>query len=230
MRHCHCIICYTYRLTDFVDRRAQYLVAGSTIVSASEAEVFEDEEEDEEAHLGYFDEHDEDNYYDSDDDDDSADTTPRDDFVSQLQWDEDIPSSDSDALPAGQPQVSASLPASRRMFNPRSKKENTLKPMPLSWGANRDTKPQETTPLLSKKISFGVPSQAPRRLSTTTKYGGQERGLDFNAPCHATQRRLSNVSVARSTRSVTRSIKHTHVGRSTFGQTVCCPSSNSLKV
>ncbi|KAF9452603.1 hypothetical protein P691DRAFT_660426 [Macrolepiota fuliginosa MF-IS2] len=98
------------------------------------------------------------------------------------------------------------------MFNPRADK-GPLKQPPVPWSAN------ESTPLLSKKISFDVPPKA-RRLSTSSrKYGTQDRTVDFSVPSSASQRRLSNVS-ARSTRSIARSIKYTHVGRSTFGQTL----------
>ncbi len=125
--------------------------------------------------------------------------------------------------------ASTSTPVSvpRTNQSQRNMREGDLEPIPslsASFGARRAAQLQETTPLLSRKISvsFDVPPQLPHRPSTATKHGEQEQlHFDFHS---SHQRRVSNGSTVKSIKS-TRSVRPVHVGRSTFGQTVCYPIS-----
>ncbi|KXN89865.1 Vacuolar amino acid transporter 1 [Leucoagaricus sp. SymC.cos] len=224
-------------------RRAQYFVAGSTHVSTqADDELILSDEEDEEARLGRFDEYDENDYY--------VDRTPNvvvqgsslseDDFVNQLEWDEDLVASDSTTpttvlkqlpgtpVPPGLrlgtpsshpgPGVPASLGV-RFGTTPAYPRSGTPASLGVRWDAPPSPPIQETTPLLSRKVSvsFDVPpSQVPRRMPIA-KCGDQTQPTDLGAPSSTVQRRLSNASIAKSVRSI-RSTRH--VGQSTFGQTL----------
>lgn len=225
VRHYHCSHSRFSGIKAFLDRRAQYLFAGSTVPSAPAANegVCSEEDEDEESRFRPFNEQDE-RYFDSNDE--AENFAPHDGFVNQLEWDEDLEVSDSMAIRTDErqtSQASSSLPAMKRMAQNMSERQDAVTPLPsfpASLGVRWDTPPpRETTPLLARKvsISFDVPKQPPRRMSLSAKYGEHGHHLDANLPCSIAQRRLSNVSVARSTRSI-RSIKH--MGQSTFGQTV----------
>jgi vesicular inhibitory amino acid transporter len=197
-----------------LDRRAQYFLASSTLPSP-----FVDEDaylQDEEADVGSLGEQDEEYYFESTDTRDH--TTPQNDFVNQLEWDEDLEASNPTTTRPEDPLVSTSVPVmgqiAKRMNERRKRAARPQPVIPSSLNPQWNIPhPQETTPLLVHKgsVSFDVP---PRRLSMSAK----TNQLDINSPQFAAhERRVSNVSLARSTKS-NRSVKI--MGQSTFGQTV----------
>lgn len=194
----------------FPDRRAQYFLANSTLPSPHiDEDTFL---QDEEAYIGPFDEQHGDYLEPSNTGDHTA---VQNDFVNQLEWDEDLEAPDPNSLRPVQPPVSASVPVMKQMAKRMNERKRAVRPQPaIPSSLNLQWKPQlqETTPLLAHKVSFSsdVP---PRRMSMSAK----KNQLDTNSPHLAAQRRLSNVSLARSTKP-TRSIKS--MGQSTFGQTV----------
>ncbi|KAJ3561959.1 hypothetical protein NP233_g9874 [Leucocoprinus birnbaumii] len=124
-------------------RRAQYIAADAGRVStqAEDEALLSDEEQDfGEARLGRFDEHDEDDYYDHARPTDEARSPRPDDFVNQLEWDEDLLTSGSMGLPAtssdhhhNPPTTAANLPPMRRgasSSQAKSPRRTTIKQLP----------------------------------------------------------------------------------------------------
>lgn len=196
-----------------LDRRAQYFLANSTLPSP-----FFDEDaysQDEEADVGSVREPDEECFETSDTLDQTA---PQNDFVNQLEWDEDLDASGPNTTGPRDPPVAASVPVMGHIAKRLNERKRAVRPQPAipsslnpQWNIQR---PQETTPLLIPKgpVSFDVP---PRALSMSAKADQLDTTDSSEFAPH--ERRVSNVSVARSAKS-NRSIKI--VGQSTFGQTV----------
>jgi len=179
-----------------VDRRAQYLVVDSTRVSTRA------DDENEEALVGYFDEHDQEAQCIP-----TRAGPPQDEFISQLEWDEGSVASnllDPAAASLGSQQsplvISESFPVHQI-----SSKYSLKSALP---GVSPASLPKlgETTPLLAKNPH----KQIPRKVSIA-EHGKHHYS---NVPCHVV-RRLSNGSIQRSVKSIS-----TRRGQSTFGQTV----------
>ncbi|KAF9015332.1 transmembrane amino acid transporter protein-domain-containing protein [Cyathus striatus] len=179
-------------------RRAQYLVAGSTVASASETSDFEDDEESRIGDLGEEDE-DEDSVINQ-----HAIRSRDDSFIGQLDWDEehDAPERTGTAIPPGR-------------FPRRAR--DRLQPA-ASYGTSSspilDVAPREDSPLLQRKISFTTPPH-PRHSAGVSHNHKDDVPTPYLAVPPTLQRRPS----ALSTKSG-RSVKYTYGGQSTFGQTL----------
>lgn len=182
-----------------VDRRAQYLVVDSTRVSTRADDEIVLSDEDEEALVGHFDEHDQEAQCIP-----TRAGPPQDEFVGQLEWDEDSIASnllDPAAASLSSEQSPLVISESFQVHQASSKcfHKSALPGMsPASL-----PKLGETTPLLANNPH----EQIPRKVATAEHHYS-------NVPCHVV-RRLSNGSIQRSVKSI--STRH---GQSTFGQTV----------
>ncbi|TFK40992.1 transmembrane amino acid transporter protein-domain-containing protein [Crucibulum laeve] len=184
-------------------RRAQYLVAGSTVASASESSDFEDND-DEEAQFGES--------YDEDHDELFGDSlpTPRprtDSFVGQLEWDEEEDTSDRAGVSVPPGRV---LHAPQRPSLPHSARERLIQQAGTA---------HENTPLLQKKVSFTTPPHP--------RHPGWPGLTQKDSPVQPTgdQSQLLTVALSHrrpsivSTKSA-RSGRYNYGGHSTFGQTL----------
>ncbi|KAJ7030117.1 transmembrane amino acid transporter protein-domain-containing protein [Mycena alexandri] len=178
-------------------RRAQYLVAGSTVASASDdSDPFSDEE----AGLGFAEQDIDEEAIEEEAANASSDAEG---FIGEFDWD-DTPAerAESPATPR------ATLPFSRKILPSPG-------PRPLNERNDSErTARNERTPLLRKTISFTeVPH--PRRTSTAANdtLAVPLAGPSNNPGRSAALRRRSSAASARS-------MKHNYGGQSTFGQTL----------
>lgn len=194
-------------------RRAQYIVAGSIRVpTQADDEVILSDEEDEEARLGRFDEHDEDDYDHCGQGiavpTDEGRSLPQDDFVNQLEWDEDLiaseptmgPATTSEHPPSG---VSASLSAVRRVPVPSQAKgprKTALKQLPgtpaslgVRWGTPLPESSRSGTGMpgsLGIRWEDAPPSPKPRE---TTPLLAKGASVSFDVSSRQVPRKLSMV-------------------------------------
>ena len=198
----HSSFCPYYKLIDFVDRRAQYLVVDSTRVSTRADDEIVLSDEDEEALVRRFDEHDQEAQCIL-----TRAGPPQDEFVSQLEWDEDSIASNllDPAASLGSEQSPLVISESFQVHHASSKYSHKSALPGLSPASL--PKLGETTPLLAKNPH----KQTTRRVSIA-EHGEHHCS---NAPCHVVRRQFSNGSIPKSVKLT--SIRH---GQSTFGQTV----------
>lgn len=240
-----CIIpffCPYHKLIGFVDRRAQYLVVGSTCVSTRADDEIIHSDEDEEAWVERFDGRDQEAHCTP-----TSEGSPQDEFVSQLEWDEDFMASNSldpaaaavAAVSPGSEQSPPGLPHSlpvtkqlRASSQTKRPHKPALKQLP---GTSASLGAQWGTPL-SESQRLGMPASLGVRWKDTPfpKFGEttpllakvsfdaarkqmEEHGEHHysSGPSHVVRRRLSSGSISRSVKST--SIRR---GQSTFGQTV----------
>ncbi|KAH9486763.1 Vacuolar amino acid transporter 1 [Psilocybe cubensis] len=184
-------------------RRAQYLVAGSTVASSDASDLEYDDEDDEEAQRSFRLENE-----DSDVEDQELDATPsgeprgRDDsFIGQLNWDEE----DNESTRHASLREQTSILSDRRLRQPLS-----IQRLQLSGPSNV----REDTPLLAKKVSF---SALPRPYRTVEP-GFPAKDLlpqtSVDEVSSASRRRLSTSSAA------SKGLHRQWGGQSTFGQTL----------
>lgn len=175
------------------------MVAGSTRVSTQaddEIILSDEEEEDEEALLGQFHENDEHVYYYNPRGNaapsDEGRSPPEDDFVNQLEWDEDLISSDSmitatssstEQPPPSSPEVPESLPAMKRVpvpTPPKVPRKPALKQLPgtsASLGVRWDTPPSSRHGMpASLGVRWDIPP-SPQMRETTPLLG---RNVSFS--------------------------------------------------
>jgi len=188
------------QLIDFVDRRAQYLVVDSTRASTRAEDEIVLSDEDEEALVGHFDGHGQ-----------EAQCIPiregpsQDEFVSQLEWDEDSIASNLLNPAAASPGLEQPLIISESFQVYQSSSKCSRKPALPGMLPAFLPKLGETTPLLNPH------KQITRKVSIAEH--GEHRWS--NVPCHVVRRQFSNGSIPRSVKSTS-----TPHGQSTFGQTV----------
>lgn len=181
-----------------LDRRAQYLIAGSTVISASETSDFEDD--DEEALRGRTEEED----YDSFNDNAVNPRSRPDSFVGELDWDEGYENNDR-ASHSHAVTIPRNVPGRHR-----SRRESRL-PHDIVVA------PREDSPLLHKKVSFSPPHPNQKQDVKGDSTGQQSLAEQsyLTVPLSLPHRRLSTTS-ARSSKNVV----YNYGGKSTFGQTV----------
>ena len=176
------------------DRRAQYLVAGSTVASVSDGS---DPVGDEEAG---WNEGDDEEIFDDEEDDAVTPHARQDDFISQFDWDEP-----SEAM--GQPSMTEGSSPTTPLAMPFTRRDQRL-----TVPGSPSRRVGESTPLL-RKVSF---STAPHPHRTPQPVGLDAGSLSPEElprhPARPILRRGSSNSLA------AKSIKHG--GQSTFGQTV----------
>jgi len=187
-------------------RRAQYLVAGSTVVSASDVgDLDEDDEESQQRSL-----HLQDNDYDSadEDDPDAISRTQQDDpFISQLEWDEDY----------GSPPCQVRKEQTTWKVKRKSPDGGDPLQAPQIVYTRVEDVPKEDTPLITKPVSFStLPPTSGRVISLSRSSAIKDSTLALDVPSHPgpSRRRLSSTSAISA-----KGIRH-HGGQSTFGQTL----------
>ncbi|KDR85164.1 hypothetical protein GALMADRAFT_233828 [Galerina marginata CBS 339.88] len=191
-------------------RRAQYLVAGSTVASSSDA-ASDLEEDDEEAQSRVSRINDEEDY-DSEDEVEGlgipTHSRPRDDsFVGQLNWDEDDASS-REPIPREQTMLFEG-----RLHVPRSYENRGSQP-------RGNARQREDTPLLAKKVSFST-LPVPKRTLDGDLLAKDPSSLSLGGPSYQAIAPISGRGRRFSTTSVA-SVKGSRQwgGQSTFGQTL----------
>jgi len=176
------------------DRRAQYLVAGSTVVSASDQSESLD---DEEACISPIEER-VDEELDEDVDDQSR--IPHHDFIGQFEWDDDMEPESSEHLKAAVPKLFISPPPESPFLTPVAKTAEV----------------HETTPLLRPAISFSLPPHDRRTSDPPPLIVKDSIGpLYDHVPSSA-----APLSRRRFSGSSSKGVECSHGGQSTFGQTV----------
>jgi len=178
------------------DRRAQYLVAGSTVAASDASEFDGNDDEESRLHAEVF----------FDDEQNVLRTRPslasirEDAFIGQLSWDDE----DEANVPFRAALSSTPITISRPTPQPRSYS-------PRRPGPQTPPNVRETTPLLGKRISFTTPPRPVRQIEHLAPPD------DHHA---LAVRRASTTSIASS--KAPAPTRH-FGGRSTFGQTVRFP-------
>ncbi|GLB36321.1 putative transmembrane amino acid transporter protein [Lyophyllum shimeji] len=174
-------------------RRSQYFVAGSQVTASSDTETFSDDEEDD----ARLDEEDEENGLL-----DNGAVTPRtreNDFLDQLDLEPE------GVISAERPSAFLQLPLGNRG------RDRTIR-----QSKRTDARPQETTPLLRKAISFSA-APHPRRQSTPSA-PTKPADVPFETVAEVVERPF--LPRRRSSASSAKSGRYAYGGKSTFGQTL----------
>ncbi|PPQ89588.1 hypothetical protein CVT25_012333 [Psilocybe cyanescens] len=186
-------------------RRAQYLVAASTVASSSDTSDLEYDNEDDEEAQGSFRIGEE----DSDFEDQGLDGTPtaepraRDDsFIGQLSWDEEYDSPRQALL-----REQAAILSERHLRQPLSSHRLQLPP-------SGPSSVREDTPLLNKKVSFSALPRPYRTVDAAFPAKDLLPAASFEEGTSVSRRRLSTSS------SASKGVHRHWGGQSTFGQTL----------
>ena len=178
-----------------LDRRAQYLVAGSNVAPASTAADLEGAEDTEEGPALSDEE-----AFDTEQDVETPRPADNDSFVGPFAWEDDYDRQTVDSSITTDSQRTARLPVTGRDY---------IRPI-ISSPPVEDAI-QEETPLLSRKVSFST-NAAPAKKASTTSLGA----TSYRATASGSGRRLSTTSL-----TSVKEVQRQSSGHSTFGQTVC---------
>lgn len=181
------------------DRRAQYFVAGSTVVPDPSSVL-----EDEEALESPIDDDDEESENSG-----SGVATPRahGDFVSEFQWD-DLESDDGLTPQAERPELLTPVFPPRRTYGVQTPSNSPAVPIP-----------RENTPLLHKAVSFSTPPR-PNRISDFGAIPAVGSSVSSGQTLVGGERPPIR---RRSSANSNKGVKFNYGGKSTFGQTVGHP-------